>query len=39
MMTGLAHAAGDLVFLINCDLEEEPELLGRFWEELRPGES
>jgi len=27
MMTGLARAKGDLVFLIDCDLEEEPELL------------
>jgi len=35
MMTGLAHAKGDLIFLIDCDLEEEPELLGRFLEELR----
>lgn len=30
MMTGLRHAAGKLVFLIDCDLEEEPELLGQF---------
>ena len=30
IMTGLAHARGDLVFLIDCDLEEEPELLSRF---------
>ena len=34
MMTGLAHATGDLVFLIDSDLEEEPELLGRFHERL-----
>lgn len=27
MMTGLAHARGDDVFLIDCDLEEAPELL------------
>jgi putative glycosyltransferase len=27
MMTGLRHAAGDEVFLIDCDLEEAPELL------------
>jgi putative glycosyltransferase len=26
MMTGLAHARGELVFLIDCDLEEAPEL-------------
>jgi len=30
MMTGLAHASGDLVFLIDCDLEEDPELLVEF---------
>jgi putative glycosyltransferase len=34
MMTGLAHARGDRVFLIDCDLEEEPELLTRFHERL-----
>ena len=28
MVTGLAHADGDLVFLIDSDLEEPPELLG-----------
>jgi putative glycosyltransferase len=30
MMTGLEHATGDLVFLIDVDLEEPPELLGPF---------
>ncbi|ANJ74442.1 glycosyltransferase family 2 protein [Ralstonia insidiosa] len=30
MMTGLAHASGDLVFLIDCDLEESPEWLTEF---------
>jgi putative glycosyltransferase len=30
MMTGLAHAAGDLVFLIDSDLEEDPELFEEF---------
>ncbi len=30
MMTGLAHATGDRVFLIDCDLEERPELLPEF---------
>jgi putative glycosyltransferase len=34
MMTGLEHAAGDLVFLIDVDLEEPPELLGSFHEKL-----
>lgn len=34
IMTGLAHANGDYVFLIDSDLEEEPELLGEFWQGL-----
>lgn len=35
IMTGLSNAKGDFVFLIDVDLEEEPELLGRFWQELQ----
>lgn len=35
MMTGLEHADGDLVFLIDVDLEEPPELLGAFHRKLR----
>ena len=35
MMTGLQHARGDLVFLIDSDLEEDPELLQRFHEEMQ----
>src|SRR4051812_40198993 len=35
MMTGLAHARGDLVFLIDSDLEEDPELLSTFADALR----
>ena len=38
MMTGLMHARGDLVFLIDSDLEEEPELLARFHERLIVGD-
>src|SRR5580704_12941466 len=34
MMTGLAQARGDLVFLIDIDLEEPPEILGDFYREL-----
>jgi len=30
IMTGLSYARGELVFLIDCDLEEQPELLGQF---------
>ncbi len=35
MMTGLAHATGQQVFLIDSDLEEEPECLIRFSEQLQ----
>src|SRR5271167_816371 len=38
MMTGLAHASGDRVFLIDSDLEEEPELLIQFHERLMQGD-
>lgn len=34
MMTGLAHARGDHVFLIDSDLEEEPEWLAEFASQL-----
>jgi putative glycosyltransferase len=30
VMTGLRYARGALVFLLDCDLEEAPELLGQF---------
>src|SRR5262245_19207375 len=30
MMAGLSHARGEQVFLIDCDLEEPPELLLTF---------
>jgi putative glycosyltransferase len=35
ILTGLQHVTGDLVFLIDCDLEEDPELLNMFWEVIR----
>lgn len=35
MLAGLRHARGQLVFLIDCDLEEDPAWLKRFHEELR----
>ena len=31
LLTGLEHAAGDLIFLVDSDLEEKPELLPEFW--------
>jgi putative glycosyltransferase len=34
MMTGLAHARGRLVFLIDADLEEDPAVLSRFHAEM-----
>ncbi len=33
ILTGLQHSLGDFVFLIDCDLEEDPELLATFWNE------
>jgi putative glycosyltransferase len=35
MMTGLEHARGDLVFLLDVDLEEQPEWLGQFEQVMR----
>lgn len=34
MMTGLAVARGERIYLLDCDLEEEPEWLARFGEAL-----
>ncbi len=34
IMTGLKYTKGEYVFLIDVDLEEEPELLIEFWNEL-----
>ena len=34
IMTGLQYAKGDYVFLIDCDLEEDPSLLRTFWEKI-----
>ncbi|MGE8106550.1 glycosyltransferase family 2 protein [Allorhizobium sp. NPDC080224] len=38
MMTGLAVASGDYVFLIDSDLEEEPELLDMFVSRFNVGD-
>lgn len=35
MMTGLAHSKGDLVFLIDSDLEERPEWLEAFAQQMK----
>jgi putative glycosyltransferase len=35
MMTGLSRAVGELVFLIDSDLEEEPEWLSNFYEDMQ----
>jgi len=39
MWTGLVQAKGDLVFLIDCDLEEEPELFSKFYRELQESDA
>ena len=33
-MTGLSYAKGEYIFMIDIDLEEDPELINRFWDEL-----
>ena len=38
MMTGLAHATGDMVFLIDSDLEEQPEDLALFHQRFLQGD-
>jgi putative glycosyltransferase len=38
IMTGLQHASGDFIFLIDCDLEEDPKLLNFFWEKMNENE-
>lgn len=35
IMTGLAYAGGSLVFLIDCDLEVDPEVIQRFYRRYR----
>lgn len=39
MMTGLAHASGEQIFLIDSDLEEEPEWLLAFAEQMATDKS
>lgn len=38
MMKGLSFAQGDKVFLIDCDLEEPPELLTEFYNRFKKGD-
>ena len=38
MMAGLSYVSGDRVFLLDCDLEEEPEDLFRFHERFAQGD-
>jgi putative glycosyltransferase len=38
IMTGLNHASGDYVFLIDSDLEEKPELVNLYWDEMQNSE-
>ena len=39
IVAGLAHTCGDLVFLIDVDLEESPELLGVFFKNMQLSEA
>ena len=37
MLAGLEHASGELIFLVDCDLEERPELLEPLYAALTAG--
>ena len=39
ILTGLEQCKGDYVFLIDIDLEEPPELLNHFWDEMNTDKS
>lgn len=39
MMTGIKLATGDLIFTIDCDLEEKPELLTAFYSKMEETQS
>jgi putative glycosyltransferase len=39
IMAGLREATGDLIFLVDCDLEEEPELLISFYNKMNESDS
>lgn len=39
ILTGLEYCKGDYVFLIDIDLEEPPELLNHFWDEMNTDKS
>lgn len=39
IVAGLEHTRGDLVFLIDCDLEEDPETLGALLEAMNTNEA
>lgn len=39
IMTGLQEAKGDFIFMIDIDLEEKPELLNLFWNEINKDKS
>jgi len=39
IITGLGYSEGDLVFLIDCDLEEKPELLYKFYNEFNKSDA
>jgi putative glycosyltransferase len=39
ILSGLQNAVGEVIFLIDSDLEEAPELLGVFWNEFQASNS
>ena len=34
LLTGIENSTGDLIFVIDCDLEENPELISEFYKNL-----
>ena len=38
LLAGLQHVRGDIVFMIDSDLEEDPALLGTFYQKMTGGD-
>ncbi len=39
IMTGLRYCEGEYIFLIDCDLEEDPAIFGEFWKKIQEDNS
>lgn len=38
-MAGLKYASGDYILMIDCDLEEKPEILLEYWQKMMAGDA